>query len=161
MKPDTGYTTNEANNFWKELLTMDRQQLETKIVKALDENKFGSLATVENNKPKVRYMAFYHEGLNVYLATDRKTHKIDELEQNPQAALLLGFEQGGSGTAVEIEGQVKISSDESLKKKLWNDDFKEYFEGPEDPDYIVIEIHPARIDYSSKEDGQQVWTAKE
>lgn len=37
--------------------TLDRSQLEQAIVKALDNNKFCSLGTVEGGKPKVRYMA--------------------------------------------------------------------------------------------------------
>lgn len=139
---------------------MDRHQLETQIEKALQANKFGSLATVEQGAPKVRYMAIYHEGLTIYLATDRKTHKVEELQSNPKAALLLGFEQGGTGDIVEIEADAAVSDDQSLKSKVWRDDFKPYLSGPDDPDYVVIKLTPARIEFSAKGSEPQVWTAE-
>lgn len=72
---------------------MDNKQLEQLIIKALDDNKFGSFGTIEEgNKPKVRYMAIFHEGLKIYLATNRKTHKVEELSDNPNAFVLLGYE---------------------------------------------------------------------
>lgn len=138
---------------------MDRQQLESQIEQALKANKFGSFGTVENGGPKVRYMAIYHEGLTIYLATDRKTHKVEELHNNPKAALLLGFEQGGTGDIVEIEGEATVSSEESLKSKVWRDDFKQYLNGPDDPDYVVIKLTPSRIEFISKGSDRQVWTA--
>ncbi|WP_068613817.1 pyridoxamine 5'-phosphate oxidase family protein [Paenibacillus tuaregi] len=138
---------------------MDRQQLESKIEQALQANKFGSLATVENGGPKVRYMAIYHEGLSIYLATDRKTHKVEELKNNPKAALLLGYEQGGTGDVVEIEGEASVSDAQDLKSKVWRDDFKPYLSGPDDPDYVVIKLTPSRIEFAAKGSDRQVWTA--
>lgn len=138
---------------------MDRQQLESQIEQALKANKFGSFGTVENGGPKVRYMAIYHEGLTIYLATDRKTHKVEELQNNPKAALLLGFEQGGTGEIVEIEGEATVSSEDGLKAKVWRDDFKQYLDGPDDPDYVVIKLTPSRIEFVPKGAERQVWTA--
>ena len=48
---------------------MNQTELEQNIVKALENNPFCSFSTVENGKPKSRYMALFNDGLNIHLAT--------------------------------------------------------------------------------------------
>ncbi|MDQ0196572.1 pyridoxamine 5'-phosphate oxidase family protein [Paenibacillus wynnii] len=137
---------------------MDTKDLEKKIIKALDENKYGSLGTIEaGNKPKVRYMAVFHDGLTIYLATSRKTHKVVELKDNPNACLLLGFEEGGSKDLLEIEATVEVTKDESLRSKVWSKELEKWFEGPDDPDYVILELTPTRIEYTGKNKENGVW----
>ncbi|AIQ44783.1 general stress protein [Paenibacillus sp. FSL R7-0273] len=137
---------------------MNNNELEQTIIKALDDNKFGSFGTIEaGNKPKVRYMAVFHDGLNIYLATNRKTHKVEELKDNPNAFLLLGYEQGGGKDVLEIEATVDVSKDDSLRTKVWSKSLEEWFKGPEDPDYVVLELKPTRIEYMGKNKEHGVW----
>lgn len=136
---------------------MDKSQLEQKIVQALDLNKFCTFATVEGDKPKARYMGLFHEGLSLHLATDRKTHKVEELESNPHVFLLAGFETGGTKEILEIQGMAKVTKNDSLRHKVWNDDLKNWFEGPEDPDYVVLDIEPYRIEYTAPGQDREVW----
>lgn len=130
---------------------------EQAITQALSNNPFCALGTVENNKPKVRYMALYNDGLSIHLATDRKTHKVDELEQNPNCYLLAGYEKGGNGEVIEIEATCSVSSDDDLKKRVWKDEFKKWFSGPEDPDYVVLDIKPQTIEYTDQDGNKQTW----
>lgn len=137
---------------------MDNRQLEQTIIKALDENKFGSFGTIEaGNKPKVRYMAVFHDGLTIYLATNRKTHKVEEIKDNPHAFLLLGYEQGGGKDVLEIEATVDVTKDESLRNKIWSKELEQWFKGPDDPDYVVLELTPTRIEYMGKDKAHGVW----
>lgn len=136
---------------------MDNKQLENIISQALDRHKYGSLATVEQNKPKARYMAIFHDGLKIHLATDRKTHKVEELRQNPNAYLLIGFEGTGPKELIEIEGTADITKNEQLRKSLWNDEMKQWFHGPDDPDYIILEITPTRIVYAGQDMERHMW----
>lgn len=137
---------------------MDNKQLEQTIIKALDDNKFGSFGTIEaGNKPKVRYMAVFHDGLNIYLATNRKTHKVEELKDNPNAFLLLGYETGGGKDVLEIEAMVDITKDETLRSKVWNKELEKWFKGPDDPDYVILELTPTRIEYEAKDHKREVW----
>jgi general stress protein 26 len=137
---------------------MDQRELEQKIIKALDDNKFGSFGTIEaGNKPKVRYMAVFHDGLNLYLATDRKTHKVEELKENRNAFLLLGYESGGGKDVLEIEATVEITKDESLRAKVWNKELEPWFKGPDDPDYVILELSPSRIEYMGRNKEHGVW----
>ncbi|KWX72760.1 general stress protein [Paenibacillus jilunlii] len=138
--------------------SMDNRELEQTIIKTLDDNKFGSFGTIEaGNKPKVRYMAVFHEGLQIYLATNRKTHKVEELRDNPNAFLLLGYEQGGGKDVLEIEATVAVTKDESLRSKVWNKELEKWFKGPDDPDYVILELQPTRIEYMGKDQQHGVW----
>ena len=137
---------------------MNTKDLENKIIKALDDNKFGSFGTIEaGNKSKVRYMAVFHDGLQIYLATSLKTHKVVELKNNPNACLLLGYEAGGSKDLLEIEATVEVSKDESLRSKVWNKELEQWFEGPDDPNYVILELSPSRIEYTGKDKENAVW----
>lgn len=137
---------------------MDNKELEKTIIQVLDDNKFGSFGTIEaGNKPKVRYMAVFHDGLTIYLATSRKTHKVEELKDNPHAFLLLGYEQGGGKDVLEIEATVAVTKDESLRSKIWNKSLEQWFQGPDDPDYVVLELSPSRIEYMGKNKEHGVW----
>lgn len=139
---------------------MDNKELEKTIIQVLDDNKFGSFGTIEaGNKPKVRYMAVFHDGLNIYLATSRKTHKVEELKDNPNAFLLLGYEQGGGKDVLEIEAAVSVTKDESLRSKVWNKSLEQWFKGPDDPDYVILELAPSRIEYMGRNQEHGVWQA--
>ncbi|MBC8079104.1 MAG: pyridoxamine 5'-phosphate oxidase family protein, partial [Gorillibacterium sp.] len=127
---------------------LEQDELEKEIIKALDDNKFGSFGTIEGgNKPKVRYMAIYHDGLHIYLATDRKTHKVEELLENPNVCLLVGFEASGSKDLLEIEATAVVTKDDRLREKVWSKELKKWFDGPEDPDYVILFLEPTRIEY--------------
>ena len=136
---------------------MDKSQLEQNIIKALDANPYCAFATVEGSKPKVRYMALYHEGLQLHLATDRKTHKVEELQENPHVFILAGYEAGGSKEVLEIQGTAELTKNDRLRKDLWNDDLKQWFNGPEDPDYMVLDIDPYRIEYTPQGGERFIW----
>lgn len=137
---------------------MDKKELEQHIMQALDDNKFGSFATIEaGSKPKVRYMAIFHDGLKIMLATDRKTHKVEELQNNPNVYLLLGFEAGGTKDVVGIEARASVTKDESLRGKVWSKDLERWFSGPDDPDYVILELAPTRIEYTGKNAQHEVW----
>lgn len=131
--------------------------LEQNIAKILDHNQFCSFATVEGNKPKQRYMAIYNQGMTIHLVTDRKTHKVEELRDNPHVSLLLGYELGGSWEAAEVEGKCTITKDETLRNHIWREGFGKYFSGPEDPDYIILEVTPIRIEYTDKDGQKHEW----
>ncbi|ANE45198.1 general stress protein [Paenibacillus swuensis] len=138
---------------------MGQSNLERKIIKAMDNNPIGSLATVEGKLPRNRYMMLFHDGLTVYMATDKKTHKVEELEENPNVHLLFGMEK----EIVSLEGTCTISDDKDLRHKLWNKEFENWYSGPDDPDYVVLVVEPSRIEYSlnSEENTEmEVWEAE-
>ncbi|MGD6819186.1 pyridoxamine 5'-phosphate oxidase family protein [Metabacillus sp. 84] len=130
---------------------MDQQQLREQIVKIIDQNKIGTLATVKNRKPHSRYMTFFNENLTLYTPTDIETHKVEEIDENPNVHILLGYDGEGFGdTFVEVEGTASIEKSEELKQRLWDDNMKMWFDGPNDENYIILKIVPDQIRLMNK-----------
>ncbi|HWL22940.1 MAG TPA: pyridoxamine 5'-phosphate oxidase family protein [Ureibacillus sp.] len=114
--------------------------------KILDQNMIGTMATIEGNKPHSRYMTFFNNNFILYTVTNKDTHKVDELVNNPFTHILIGYDGKGFGDSfLEIEGKVEISSEESMKEKVWNEALIPWFKGPEDPKMVVLKITPTQI----------------
>ncbi len=133
--------------------------LEDGIAEAIGRHEYCSFGTVEGDRPKVRYMAIAHEGLKLYLASDRKTHKVEELQNNKNVYLLLGYNGQQPSEVIEIEGTCTLSSDESLRRQVWREALKPWLSGPEDPDYVVLEVTPARIEWTVPGAARRIWSA--
>lgn len=131
---------------------MEQQQLRAQIEQILESDKVGVMATVKNNKPHSRYMTFYHDNLKLFTTTHKETHKAEEIKENPYTHIILGYEGEGFGDMyVEYEGEVSICDSATLKKKLWNKAMELWFTGPDDPNYMLLEIHPALIRLMNKQ----------
>ncbi|MBH0231622.1 pyridoxamine 5'-phosphate oxidase family protein [Halobacillus yeomjeoni] len=126
---------------------MNQNQLKEEIQKVMKHHKVGTLATVKGGKPHSRYMTFSNdENFTFFTPTNRETHKADEIEANPNVHILLGYEGEGYGdTYLEVEGQAKIREDQEIKDWLWNDHMDRWFDGKDDPEYVVLEILPESI----------------
>jgi len=127
---------------------MDAKGIAQKI---LDESYVGTMATVQGGQPFSRYMTFFNQDFTLYTATSKKTDKVEELEQNPNTHILIGYDGEGFGDAyLEVMGTVTISSDDNLKEKIWNDHMKPWFEGPNDPNLVILKIEPTAIRLMNK-----------
>lgn len=129
---------------------MDRENFKKEIRKILDGNNIGTMATIRDNKPMSRYMYFYNDGLTLYTYTRKGTYKVEDLEENPHAHILLGYEErdGIGERYVEIQGKASLPEDVTpdidevlakagqLYKKL---------KGEDDMQAIRIDIENARI----------------
>lgn len=115
-------------------------------LKILENSYIGTMATIRDQKPHSRYMTFFHEDFTIYTATSKETSKIEDIEENPYTHILLGYEGKNFGDEfLEIEGKISLSTDESMKEKVWDDAMKIWFEGPDDPDLIILKITPTSI----------------
>lgn len=131
---------------------MNQAEVRKSIENILSQSYTGTMATVKNNKPYSRYMTFLNEELMLYTITNKETDKAEEVANNPHTHILLGYEGEGFGDSyVEYEGTVTIKDDEAWKKKLWHDSMKAWFDGPEDPSLIVLEITPTDIHLMNKQ----------
>lgn len=114
--------------------------------KILNNNMVGTMATVQQNKPHSRYMTFFNENFTLYTVTSKETHKIEELSENPNTHILIGYDGKGFGDAfLEIEGIVEITDDETYREKVWNKALKFWFDGPDDPKLIILKVTPTQI----------------
>lgn len=122
------------------------KDLKEKVINIISEHKIGVLSSVENNKPHTRYMTFYNNNLTLYTPTKRDTEKIEEIEKNPAVSVLLGYEENGLNDAyVEITGTASLNDSQQLKDQYWDESYKKWFEGPEDPNYVFLQIKPETV----------------
>ncbi|MBT2645641.1 pyridoxamine 5'-phosphate oxidase family protein [Bacillus sp. ISL-34] len=125
---------------------MSQNQIKEKVLNIIRDHKIGVLSSVENNKPHSRYMTFFNDDLTLYTPTSGKTEKVDEIEKNPNVHILIGYDNEGLGDSyLEISGTSKINDSQELKDKLWNESFEDWFEGPKDPNYLILQIKPESI----------------
>ncbi|EMR07757.1 General stress protein 26 [Bhargavaea cecembensis DSE10] len=111
--------------------------------KILDESMVGTMATVQGGKPFTRYMTFFNDGFTLYTATSKQTDKVDELEANPHTHILIGYEGEGFGDDyLEIMGTAEVTDDEGLIDKVWNEALEGYFDGPDDPNLVILKVQP-------------------
>ncbi len=126
-------------------MSLDKQQATQTIEKVLKESKIGVLSTAYNNKPNSRYMVFYNDGLDLYTKTSTKTTKVDEIENNPNAYILLGYNETTNNSFVEIEATMEIVKDQKVIDWLWETQDKTFFDSKEDPDLCVLKVNPKTI----------------
>jgi general stress protein 26 len=130
---------------------MTQHDLRESIENILIHSSTGIMATVKKNRPHARYMTFFNKNLTLYTPTSKDTDKSEEVSENPHTHILLGYEGEGLGDSyVEYEGEVTIKDDAELKNKLWNEHMKPWFDGPEDPNLIILQIKPTQIRLMNK-----------
>lgn len=128
---------------------MEKEELKNSIVKVIEESKLGSVATIKDGKPWVRYMIIQHdENLVLYTATFINARKVEQMNKDSNVHIAIGGDSKNLQTAyVNIQATAKVLTDSETKKKYWCDMLKAYFSGPKDPNYAVIKIFPEVIEY--------------
>ncbi|MED4205291.1 pyridoxamine 5'-phosphate oxidase family protein [Neobacillus mesonae] len=122
------------------------EELKDKVLKIISNHRTGILSSVENNKPHSRFMTFYNDDLTLFTPTKLDTEKINEIKKNSAVSVLLGYEMNGQNDAyVEISGTSNINDSQTLKNKYWEGTFRKWFEGPDDPNYVFLEIQPETV----------------
>ncbi|MFO1444812.1 pyridoxamine 5'-phosphate oxidase family protein [Bacillus sp. Bva_UNVM-123] len=125
---------------------MSENELKKQVDEILSKHKTGVLSSVENNKPHSRYMTFYHNDFTLFTPTKADTEKISEIENNPNVSVLIGYEEKGLNDAyVQITGTSTINHSQQLRDKYWDESFNKWFEGPEDPNFVFLQIDPETI----------------
>ncbi|MCP8969908.1 pyridoxamine 5'-phosphate oxidase family protein [Ectobacillus ponti] len=126
-------------------------ELKDKIQSLLRNQQPGVLATIRDNKPHICFMMFFHEGLDIYVATDRQSKKLEDIQNNPNVHVLLGNENSSwEESFLEIEGTASVEEDPALKSKFWNNSLKRWLLGPEDPNYVLLKVTPKHIYHIDK-----------
>lgn len=132
-------------------LIMEQHEVKKNIENIISNSSTGIMATVKGNMPHSRYMTFFNDGLTLYTPTGKDTDKAEEISENPNTHILLGYEGDGFGDEyVEYEGSITMKGDKQLKEKLWDDNMKAWFDGPDDPNLIVLQITPKQIRLKNK-----------
>ncbi|MCA0989356.1 pyridoxamine 5'-phosphate oxidase family protein [Guptibacillus algicola] len=125
---------------------MSQTEVKNKVLEILESDYVGTLSTIKDNKPHSRFMTFFHEDLTLMTPTSRETHKVEDIKENHNVHVLLGYDgKGWNDRYIEVQGTVEIDDSKETKEKLWGDMLSKWFESPEDPNYIVLKITPETI----------------
>lgn len=126
-----------------------------KALKILEKNDVGVLATISDNKPMARYMSFYSNDFMLYTVTDKRTEKVDDIEKNDNAFVLLGYEEGIlDKDYVEIEATVSTTQDPELIDRAWNDYMEDSYTGKDDPNILVLKLTPTKVTLKEKKENK-------
>lgn len=129
----------------KEMMILDKQKATQAIEKVLETSKVGVLSTAYNNKPNSRYMVFYNDDLTLYTKTSINSVKVDEIEDNPHAYILLGYNETTNNSFVEIDAQIEVVKDQKVIDWLWETQDKTFFDSKQDPELCVLKVVPKLI----------------
>ncbi len=131
---------------------MKRELLKRKILKVISGMKLASLATIKDKKPWVRFVASHNDGLTLYISTYVSSRKVKQIEKNPHVHVTIGGSLDDlKAPFVQIAGCAAIRNDAMIRRKCWHKHMKEYYSGPDDPEYVVIEVKPQIIEYMDSE----------
>lgn len=128
---------------------MQNQELKKKILDVIKNYPIGSVATIKDGKPWARYMVVQsQEDLTLYAVTSVLTRKVDQIKKNKNIHIALGLDpKNWAVPYINVEGIAEVFTDPETKKKCWKEEFKQYYKGPEDPNFTVIKITPRIIEY--------------
>lgn len=82
----------------------------------------------------------------IWFVANRSQHKDNEVEANPQVCLT--YADTAKNTYVSLSGLASISEDRAKLKELWSSYVDAWFKGgPDDPEAILLAVHPERAEY--------------
>jgi general stress protein 26 len=110
------------------------------------------LATVEGDQPRVRPVTLVNLDAGFYIITGarggRDASKLRQIKANPRVEYYLTLEEEKRGF-IRGEATASVIRDPATRERLFSEIewAKSYFEGPEDPDYVLLGIHPRAYSY--------------
>jgi general stress protein 26 len=127
---------------------MQKQELKKKILDVIKNYPVGSVATIKDGKPWVRYMVMQpQEDLTLFTTTCMLARKVDQIKKDQNVHVVFGLDpKNWALPFVNVEGKAEILTDSGTKKKSWKEEYKQYYQGPDDPNYGVIKITPSVIE---------------
>jgi pyridoxamine 5'-phosphate oxidase len=91
-------------------------------IKFSNENPICSLATVENDQPRVRILGFWFaDETGFYFQTSTIKEIPGQLKLNPKTEVCFYKHEGMIGTMLRISGEVEFLNDLKLREKALND----------------------------------------
>ncbi|MFC1576728.1 pyridoxamine 5'-phosphate oxidase family protein [Candidatus Omnitrophota bacterium] len=128
---------------------MQSEGLKDRIFKVIKDYPIGSMATIKEDRPWVRYMVMQpQQDLTLYTTSFTASRKIAQIRKNNNVHVTFGADpKNWALPYVNVDGAAEVLTDPESKKKCWNEMLSKYFKGPEDPGYIVIKVRPRAVEY--------------
>lgn len=99
--------------------------------------------------PRTRYMSGkMGDDLSIWGVTHLSSRKVGIIKNNPNVCCLSAIDpQKFDSPIVIMVGKADIFDDPEIKQKNWRDGLRQFFTGPDDPNYAVYKISPVKIEY--------------
>ncbi|UCE79327.1 MAG: pyridoxamine 5'-phosphate oxidase family protein [Nitrospiraceae bacterium] len=126
--------------------------LRQRILNATKEMQLMNLATItEDGKPWTRYMVGNADEYLIFrFCTHLESRKVAQIRKNPNIHICAGVHDLETAEQwVQVEGSAEIVTDEQSRHAYWYDELKNYFSGPDDPNYALIVIKPSLIEFGT------------
>ncbi|MBN2690089.1 MAG: pyridoxamine 5'-phosphate oxidase family protein [Gammaproteobacteria bacterium] len=121
------------------------------VEKYMQDHRYLTLATCDQKlKPWAATMGFASDGATVYMATSKKTKKVEHIKNNPNVSYTIDAEEEKDWdelTGLQMEARAEILNDENeigKAKQLLAEKFPEFADIPAGDDMVIIKIIPKR-----------------
>jgi general stress protein 26 len=132
-------------------------ELRDKILDVMGGVNISAFATVQSDShpvPRVRYVATVgFPDLSMKIATHKSSVKMSHIKNNPKGCIATwngkDFEDVDKPYVI-MDTEIEILDDEKSKNEFWDPMLENYFSGPDDPEYVIMNLKPYSIEYYSE-----------
>ena len=123
-------------------------ELRGKILDVIGGPHTAAVATVDGNRPAVRFMLLKgFPDMTLVGGTKKSSRKVAQLKKNADVSIAIWSGKEITNPYVEIRAQVTIHEDIATKKKYWTPMFVPYFKTVDNPDFVVLVFTASEITY--------------
>ncbi len=117
-------------------------QIKQEIFSLIHENQYCYFSTSLNNQPFLRPMVLFYAYSRFWIVTFKKDAKIQQVQTNNKIEICIPLHETGNTGFIRAQGIAKIIKDNNIKREAIDFCyfFDDYFEGIDDPDYMLIEL---------------------
>ncbi len=137
--------------------------LRERIYAIVGQPQLAGLATItEDGKPWVRYvMTLASDDMTIRCATFVTARKVKQIAKNPEVHLTCGVTDPTQMLPyLQIQGRAELNKTAKARHSFWSEMLAQIFEGPDDPNYGVLEITPYHIElYTPGQYEPEIWTS--
>ncbi len=117
----------DRERFWRAVLGIGTCMLVTKSGEGLHGRPMQALPDPEDR--------------SIWFLSDKATHKEEEIRADPSACLT--FADPEEDVYVSVTGSMELVDDRAKLAELWSIEAGSCFEGPDDPDIVVLRFTPS------------------
>ncbi len=134
-------------------------EAEEKLWEIVEESEIVLFITQADGYPRVRPMTLlaYEDEGGVWFATSKSSRKVEEVGKNPQVTVYFLDLEGGA--YAQLFGTASIVEDQGMKKEFWSEEWREYWESPEDQDYVLLHVEVHKAEYYLLE-ADELWVVE-
>lgn len=127
------------------------------ILNQFKETQFVALATIDGTRPRVRPMTLIYLDRRFWMVTSASSGKVMQIRQNANVEFTYKFDENGEDRCIRVLGKAEIIEDNETKPSIAKRIrfFEDYWSGPEDPDYTLLEVLPEELQYVTPSGTQQ------